>query len=242
MYHNSEVRTHKMIKAVFFDFYNTLISFSPPREELQVTACREFGIKLDRKAIPRGYWHADDFMSRENARSPVHKRPQAEEQAFWSGYESTILKAAGVEVTKELALRIFIRARKLDRKLVLFDDVLPILGVLKERSMVLGLVSNLSRGLDGDCNELGLTPYVDFALTSFEIGAEKPHPPMFLTALERAGVVASEAIHVGDQYHSDVVGARGVGINPLLLDRDGFWEDINDCPRIRSLSEIVNYL
>ena len=231
-----------MIKAVFFDFYNTLISFNPPREELQVAACREFGIEVNRKALPRGYWLADDFMSRENARSPVHKRPQAEEQAFWSDYETIILKAAGVEVAKELALQIFTRARRLDRRLILFDDVLPILSVLKRRGMVLGLVSNLSRGLDGDCKELGLTSYVDFALTSFEIGAEKPHPPIFLTALERAGVVASEAIHVGDQYHSDVVGARGVGIKPLLLDRDGFWESINDCPKIRSLSEIANHL
>jgi putative hydrolase of the HAD superfamily len=231
-----------MIKAVFFDFYNTLISFNPPREELQVTACREFGIEVNRKSLPRGYWLADDFMSRENARSPVHKRSQAEEQAFWSDYESIILKAAGVEVTKELALQIFTRARRLDRRLILFDDVLPVLGVLKGRGMVLGLVSNLSRSLDGDCKELGLTSYVDFALTSFEIGAEKPHPPIFLTALERAGVGASEAIHVGDQYHSDIVGARGVGINPLLLDRDGFWESINDCPKIRSMNEIVNYL
>jgi putative hydrolase of the HAD superfamily len=231
-----------MIKAVFFDFYNTLISFDPPREELQVIACREFGIEVSPKALPRGYWFADDFMSRENARSPVHKRSQTEEQAFWSEYEAIILKTAGVEVTKELALQIFTRARRLDRRLILFDDVLPILGILKGRGMVVGLVSNLSRGLDGDCKELGLASYVDFALTSFEIGAEKPHHPIFLTALERAGVGASEAIHVGDQYHSDVVGARGVGINPLLLDRDGFWESINDCPKIRSLSEIVNYL
>ena len=231
-----------MIKAVFLDFYNTLISFDPPRDELQANACREFGIEVNRKAIPRGYWFADDLMSRENARSPIHKRSQAEEQAFWSDYEAIILKTAGVEVTKELALRIFTRARQLDRRLILFDDVLPILGVLKDRGIILGLVSNLSQGLDGYCNELGLTPHVDFALTSFEIGAEKPHPPIFLAALERAGVSASEAIHVGDQYHSDIVGAKGVGINPLLLDRDGFWEGINDCPRIRSLREIVNYL
>lgn len=231
-----------MIKAVFFDFYNTLISFDPPREELQVTACREFGIEVDRKAIPRGYWFADDFMSRENARSPIHKRSQADELAFWSDYEAIILKKAGVDVSRDLALRIFTRARQLDRRLVLFDDALPIIRTLRGRGIVLGLVSNLSRALDGDCNELGLTPYIDFALTSSEIGAEKPYPPIFLAALERAGVSASEAIHVGDQYHSDVVGAKGVGINPLLLDRDGFWEGVNDCPRIRSLGEIVNHL
>jgi putative hydrolase of the HAD superfamily len=231
-----------MIKAVFFDFYNTLISFDPPREELQATACREFGIEIDRKAIPRGYWFADDFMSRENARSPIHKRSQADEQAFWSDYEALILRKAGADVTKDLALRIFTRARQLDRRLVLFDDALPIIRTLRSRGIVLGLVSNLSRALDGHVKELGLTPYIDFALTSWEIGAEKPHPPIFLAALERAGVAASEAIHVGDQYHSDVVGAKGVGINPLLLDRDAFWQEVNDCPRIRSLAEIVHHL
>jgi putative hydrolase of the HAD superfamily len=231
-----------MIKAVFFDFYNTLTSFDPPREELQAAACREFGIEVDCKSIPRGYWFADDFMSRENARSPIHNRSQADELAFWSDYEAIILGKAGVDVSKELALRIFTKARQLDRKLVLFDDALPIIRTLKVRGIVLGLVSNLSRALDGHVKELGLTPYLDFALTSSEIGAEKPHPPIFLAALERAGVAASEAIHVGDQYHSDVIGAKNVGINPLLLDRDGFWEGVNDCPRIRSLGETVNYL
>ena len=231
-----------MIKAVFFDFYNTLVHFDPLREELQVSACREFGVTVDPKAVLRGYWIADDFMSRENALIPIHKRSPADGLAFWSEYEAIILKKAGVDVTKDLALRIFTRARQLDRRLVLFDDALPIIRTLRGRGIILGLVSNLSRALDGDCNELGLTPYIDFALTSSEIGAEKPHPPIFLAALERAGVSASEAIHVGDQYHSDVVGAKGVGINPLLLDRDGFWEGVNDCPRIRSLGEIVNHL
>lgn len=231
-----------MIKAILFDFYSTLVSFEPPREELQVTACREFGIEVDRKAIPLGYWFADDFMSRENARSPIHKRPLVDEMEFWSDYEAIILNKAGADVSKDLALRIFTRARQLDRKLVLFDDVLPIIHILRNRGMVLGVVSNLSRALDGHVKELGLAGYMDFVLTSSEIGVEKPHPPIFLAALERAGVTPSEALHVGDQYHSDVLGARGVGISPLLLDRDGFWEGIKDCPRIRSLGEIVNYL
>jgi putative hydrolase of the HAD superfamily len=231
-----------MIKAVFFDFYNTLISFDPTREELQVKACREFGIEVNPQAMPRGYWVADDFMSRENTRLSIQKRSPEEEQRFWADYEATLLEAAGVVVSKELALQIFTRVRKLDRRLILFDDVLPTLDILKARGIVLGLVSNLNRSLDGYCDELGLTPYIDFALTSSQIDAEKPHPPIFLAALEHAGVSCFEAIHVGDQYHSDVIGARGVEIRPLLLDRNGFWKEVSDCPRIRSLREIVNHL
>ncbi|HEY49023.1 MAG TPA: HAD-IA family hydrolase [Dehalococcoidia bacterium] len=231
-----------MIKAVFFDFYSTLTSFDPPREELQASACREFGISVDPLALPRGYWIADDFMSRENARFPIQKRPKKDEQEFWADYEAVLLKEAGVEISRELALRIFTRVRQLDRSLVLFDDVLPTLEMVKARGIVLGLVSNLSRRLDSYCDELGLTLYIDFTLTSSEVDAEKPHTPIFLTALERAGVSATEAIHVGDQYYADVIGARAAGIKPLLLDRDGFWEGVNDCPRIRSLREIMNHL
>lgn len=234
--------TGEMIKAVFFDFYNTLVSFDPPREELQARVCREFGIDVDRSRLTRGYWRADDFMSRENARVSINRRSLEDQERFWAGYEGTVLKEAGVNVPGDLALRIFTRVRQLDRRLILYDDVLPTLDVLKRRRVVLGIVSNLNRNLDGYCEELGLTPYIDFSLTSSEIGAEKPHPPIFLTALERAAADHSEAIHVGDQYHSDVLGARGAHIQPLLLDRDGFWEEVSDCPRIRSLREIPFHL
>jgi len=231
-----------MIKAVFFDFYNTLVSFDPPREELQARVCREFGIEVDRSRLPRGYWRADDFMSRENARVPINSRSREELEQFWAEYEATLLEEAGVDLPGDLALRIFTRVRQLDRRLVLYDDVLPTLEALKLRRVVMGIVSNLNRNLDGYCEELGLTPYIDFALTSSEVGAEKPHPPIFLAALERAAVNHGEAMHVGDQYYSDVLGARGANIQPLLVDRDGFWQAVSDCPRIRSLKEIPSYL
>jgi HAD superfamily hydrolase (TIGR01549 family) len=229
-----------MIKAVTFDFYETIVTFDPPREELQVRACREFGVQVDPEAIPRAYWVADDFLSRENARLPIQKRPPEEAKRFWADYEATLLREAEIDVSPDVALRIVTRLRQLDRRLRLFDDVLPVLDALKARGMLLALISNLSRPLDGYCSELGLTRYIDLAITSSEVGFEKPHPEIFLAALERAEVSPSDAAHVGDQYHSDVTGARGAGISPVLLDRHGFWTEFDDCPRIRTLSELVN--
>ena len=49
-------------------------------------------------------------------------------------------------------------------------------------------------------------------------------------------------MHVGDQYHSDVLGARNAGIRPLMIDRDGLHQEISDCPRISSLGEVVEHL
>ena len=36
----------RRIKAVFFDWFNTLARYDPPREELQVAACRAFNIEV----------------------------------------------------------------------------------------------------------------------------------------------------------------------------------------------------
>jgi len=75
------------------------------------------------------------------------------------------------------------------------------------------------------CRELGIAEYLDFTVTSAEAGADKPQPPIFLKALELAQVTAAEAVHVGDQYQNDVLGARGVGIAPILLDRADYYAE-----------------
>jgi putative hydrolase of the HAD superfamily len=74
------------------------------------------------------------------------------------------------------------------------------------------------------------------------VGADKPKPPIFLKALELAKVKPEAALHIGDQHQNDVLGARGVGIMGILLDRDNLSPEITDCPRIKSLTEIADYL
>ena len=92
------------------------------------------------------------------------------------------------------------------------------------------------------CRELGIADYLDFTVTSAEVGADKPQPPIFLKALQLAHVNAAEAIHVGDQYQNDVLGARIAGISPILLDRADYYNEITDCPRIHSLMEVSKFV
>jgi putative hydrolase of the HAD superfamily len=56
--------------------------------------------------------------------------------------------------------------------------------------------------------------------------------------MERSGADRASTIHVGDLYHVDVVGARAAGIRGVLLDEAGLYEGV-DCPRVRSLAELV---
>ena len=227
-----------MIKAVFFDLYGTLAGFSPSRYQIQATACADFGIQVTPEGILRGYALADAYMAEQNAVRPLRERGREGQNQFFAEYERLVLQGAGVEVSGERALEIWRRVRQVPYQLTRFDDVVPALEVLRSQGLTLGLISNMNRDGAELTRELGLAPYLDFAVTSIEVGAEKPHPPIFLAALEKAGAAPHEAVHVGDQLTSDVDGARGVGINPVLLDRDGNHTAIKGCPRIESLVEL----
>ena len=235
-----------MIKAVFFDWFNTLAHYNPPREELQSQALREFGIDVSPQKIMPGLLIADRDYLEENAISPIRQRSPEEQVKIYTRYQQVVLTEAGIDISGEPALfmKIMKRAQQLSEGMhfILFDDVLSTLKALKEQNLTLALLTNLDRDMKPICNELGLEPYINSIVTSGEVGADKPKPPIFLTALQRAGVKASEAVHVGDQYKMDVLGARGVGINPILIDRYDFYSEVNDCPRIRSLTELTDYL
>ena len=232
-----------MITAVFLDLYGTLAHFQPPREEVQARACLSFGIQVTHQGLVRGYAQADEYMNQENAgQVPLGLRTPDDQQRFFAEYERLILTTAGVDVDLETAGKIWNKVQRIPHGLALFDDALPALDMLKLQERTLGVLSNITRDMEALSRELGLEIYLDFTVTSGEVGAGKPHPPIFLAALERAGVEPHEALHVGDSYSSDVLGARGVGIQPLLLDRDGLNTNVTDCPRIASLMEVVEYL
>lgn len=227
-----------MIKAVFFDFYNTAVYFRPPLDEIQQASCMEMGLGVAKTGIRKGYALADEFMGQENAVKPLADRNPEELDQFFIEYERIVLKGAGLDVSPQLAQQVWRIASQVPKDLALFDDVIPAMQPLKKRGITLAIISNLRVDMAQSSKDLGLEPYLDFTVTAEEVGAEKPHPPIFLSALERAGVSPAEAMHVGDRYQSDVEGARAIGILPVLLDRDGWYTHLNDCPRISTLHEL----
>ncbi len=231
-----------MIKAVFLDLYNTVCYFVPPRDERQSLACRQFGLVVAPSALWKAYVTAEDYWTEENGRLALVRRSPQELEDFYGRYEQVLLRAAGVEVPQELALRIYRRYSELPRELRLFADVQPAVAEIKRRGLALGLISNTDRDVGPLCDDLGVAESFDFILSSCTVGFEKPDPRIFYLALDLAGVAPQEAIHVGDQYKSDVIGARAAGIKPLLLDRYDMLAHLDGCARIRGLAEIAKFL
>ena len=121
-------------------------------------------------------------------------------------------------------------------------DVVPALAALRGRGLRLVVVSNANGRLRHLFDRIDLTKWFDHVLDSHEWGVEKPDPRLFQLALEQSRADANTTVHVGDLYHVDVVGARNAGLREgVLLDLAGLYDGV-DCPRVRSLAALVEWI
>ncbi len=219
-------------EIIFFDVYGTLAGFDPPREKIQQAAAAHFGLQLNREGIDRGYQQADHFMARQNSRSPVRLMPPDKRDQFFARYEQLILAGAGHEVDLETAAKVWARVRQQEYGWALFEDVAPGLQQLREAGFRIAALSNMPMTGSEMCDAIGLTDHVEFAVTSGDVGAEKPDPRIFNAALEQAKVDPSWAVMVGDSITSDLRAAEKVGMNAILMDRynNHPWHD--EHPRV----------
>ncbi|MBN1855734.1 MAG: HAD-IA family hydrolase [Dehalococcoidia bacterium] len=229
-------------KVVFFDWVNTLVRMEPGTHILCAEIWKEFGIEADPMRILRGIYAAEQQVPEGR---PIHWSPGTNPDSFIR-YNNIVLQAAGVapqEYDQTLLMLKQFKERFAAMKFMPSEDVRPALTKLKEQGLTTAVISNMNRPLSPFLERLHWTELLDFTITSSEIsGKGKPAAPIFLEALTRAGAQPSECVHVGDESFVDGVGAIGVGITPILIDRFGLFPDFTDYRRITSLQELPELL
>ncbi len=68
--------------------------------------------------------------------------------------------------------------------------------------------------------KLQLYHWADKMVTSEEAGCEKPHPYMFLLAMNKLALQASDVCMIGDNYTKDILGAARLGIQSFWLNEN----------------------
>ncbi|MGQ9475477.1 MAG: HAD family hydrolase [Actinomycetota bacterium] len=229
-----------MIRAVFFDAGNTLLLPHPSVEEVCLEVLASHGLRADSEAIRRGLELADRYYEDRYWEDDTFWASEEEAAAMWGEMYALAMREAGIEPSRELGRELYEEFGKGDRW-ALYPDVMPTMERLHGMGMRMGIVSNWDVRLPGLCHHLGLSSYLEFVISSANLGRIKPEASIFRAALGRVGVEPGEAVHVGDHYYADVLGARAAGLHPVLLDRAGrAWK--TDCPVIRSLSELPDLL
>ena len=228
-----------MIKAVFFDLYQTLVRYQPSQEELEAKALKNFGINVTAASLHLPILTANEYIYRQIAKRPLSQRSREETMALYMEYQRIVLKEAGIKAEEKVVMGLLGMMQQAKMDLVLFEDVLDALDGLKKRGLKLGLISNIERDMTATLDKLGLSARLDIVVTSQEAGFTKPQPEIFRYALKQAGVQPAEAVYIGDQYQVDIIGAKSADMKGILLDRDGYYKEKLDCPKIKSLKEVA---
>jgi len=124
----------------------------------------------------------------------------------------------------------------------IFPETKGVLGSLKEKNYKLGIISNFDSRVYDVMNALEIHKYFDTLVISSEAGYAKPDPNIFHLALKEMDVDPKECLHIGDNIQNDFHGARALGIQALLLDREDEYESIGDQHKIINLEEIHKFI
>jgi len=215
-----------VLRAVIFDVDFTI---ARPGPDLGPEGYRRLGERYGLTLDPARYEGA-----RREALSTLKRHPELDhDEEIWVLFTQRIIEGmGGVGDTYGAALEMegaWAHAQHFE----LYDDALPVLEALRARGLKIGLLSNSARDLDEFVAHHGLA--VDAVLTSRAHGKTKPHETIFRRMLELLGVEAAEAAMVGDTIEDDIDSARAVGMQAVLVDREGRFPDRERLDDLRGL-------
>ncbi len=218
-------------RVVFLDFGGTLVESVPDSFPEYAWVFRRFGVPVDQER-----WKEADQRVWQRL-GPTMYECLGKTPSFWDRVHAGLLHELGVSDSDGricAALHDRFTSPELHRP---FPETEEVLGRLRSEGLALHIVSNNTDFLPETLSRLGWTERFDSVTFSQEIGAEKPDHRVFDLALRRAGCKPVEALHVGDSWDADYLGAKGAGVRGVWLNRRSA-PNPGPCESIRDLREL----
>ena len=205
-------------RAVLLDAAGTLIGIARPLGETYSLLARDFGASLDPATLTAGFRTA--FADAPPMAFPGKHGADLDraERSWWRTVVRQAIGERGVPEFDAYFDHLYAHYASA-RAWKVYPEVFAVLTALRERGAALAVVSNFDSRLAPLLDAMGLAAFFDAVVCSGEVGAAKPDRAIFTRALERLGVEASQALHVGDSRAADYDGARAAGVEALLVDR-----------------------
>jgi putative hydrolase of the HAD superfamily len=230
-----------MIRAIFYDAGHTLVRPRAGIDEVWDFLAHQLGITIAHEHRGEFPDVAAFFYSRLGEDGLGSYASDRAARSFWTEYYAFALR----DVAPDLPLEEIRSAGEAlydwyaePAQWQPFPETIAALEAARGRGLVQGVVSDWGSDLLPILHAHEITRLMDFVVASAVIGSSKPHREIFLYALGRANVRAEETVYVGDSYLADVLGSRGAGLHPILIDREGKAPPI-DAPVVRSLTEVL---
>jgi putative hydrolase of the HAD superfamily len=240
-----ELENAQAIQAIFFDVGFTLLAPHPSVTQIVLDACKRQGVEVGVECLRQQQTQAEAHLRQMAREHPWTWGDEAAINAIWTSYFTEMLGSCLADQPERLEACVGETVRAFDDagNYALYPDVLPCLRTLHAEGLTLGVISDWGVSLSLTLRHHDLISYFDFAVISAQARRAKPDPQLFQTALERANTIPDYALHIGDSYVLDVLGARSVGITPVLLDRRKAHDPAQlDCLVAATLYDLLDWL
>ncbi|MDT5326937.1 MAG: hypothetical protein QOF25_4089 [Mycobacterium sp.] len=220
------------LRAVLFDYSGTLF-------RLEEDDSWFAGMHVDERAVD-GHVQAE-LMRRLTA--PTGRSVEMDDQTYQAWVNRDLAphlhREAYLHVLRESGLADHHAASLYDRVVdplswTPYPDTATVLAGLRRQGIETAVVSNIAFDVRPAFRAIDVAEHITEFVLSFEVGAVKPQPEIFHTALSRLGVDAADALMVGDSEEADGA-ARAVGcafalVDPLPTDerQDGLRRALTD--------------
>lgn len=189
-----------MIKAVIFDMYETLITLYDSPLYFGTQMAMDAGIEEEK--------FQEIWRSSEENRTigkvtleEILEKILKENDCFSEEKLNFILKK-----------RIHCKEESFEH---LHMEIIPMLRALKEKGILIGLISNCFSEEAMVIKKSGLYPFFDAVCLSFDEGIQKPNPAIFKRCMEKLNVKAEECLYVGDGGSNELEAAEVIGMKAV---------------------------
>lgn len=210
-----------MFKNYLFDLYGTLIDINT--DEWQ----KELWQKLSILYMYKGAQYSADqiaedygkFVEEEKARVRKRHPEYTEIDIKIEKVFKKLFTQKGVKTTKREIAEICTAFRCYSTVYIkLYEGVTDLLETLKKKGKRVYLLSNAQRGFtENELNMFGLTKYFDGIVISSDEECSKPDKHYYDILIDRYTLNRAETIMIGNDYISDIKGAKNAGLKSLYI-------------------------
>ena len=199
-----------MIKGVLLDLDNTLYDYETCNEYAKSELFRRIEDDLGISGAEKAFDEA-----RKSVKKSLEKTASGHSRLLYIG---KALEALGVSPFHSVRYHDFFWEKYFE-KMQLFDSVVDFLEHAKKSGMKICIVTDFTAEIQmRKMMHLGIERYMDFMVSSEEVGEDKPSPKVFLMALEKLGMKKEDVIMAGDDEEKDIKGAENSGIRAVKAD------------------------
>ena len=224
-----------MIKAVCFDMFWTLVD---PHSELEHFEYEPLGVSREMWGLAN--WTKKTGKQRGNGKLGT---PEAIMDRVFANLPVKVTEEARNKAVEGKKLRMRTALTQIDK------EILECLETLKKSGFKIGLISNADAFDDMFWDESPLKQYFDDVIFSYRVRLLKPDRRIYKLSLKNLGVMAKEAVFVGDGGSDEHHGAKKVGMTTVWTEYLHTWDEKTRAEigkyadlRIENFKELTEYL